>query len=263
MSMPELPISDPDLTQQALIMILSSIALEELAFRRIADAEGEKIQYTLSRDGGDASPADIKDMPAINKNEQGILETILQKQIVLENKLEKVLEHLPKSTSQTDLQKPPVTPPEKSLPSPQTPCYAPGECCPLEQSFCFDAIPRKYCHGEHLQWKENNIWGRFAPMPGNCQSILMPRTGTFAIDLYLDVGSSTCPPGEVILSVCCKDKSPIVKRLRLERQSYGCFLHKRTVIQMPCPCYPCYANVTVCAPDGLHVRQGGILFARL
>lgn len=60
MSMPELPKPNPDMTQeQALTMILSSIALEEVALSHIINAEGEKIQYILSRTNCDAYPIDL------------------------------------------------------------------------------------------------------------------------------------------------------------------------------------------------------------
>lgn len=49
MSMPEFPEPNPDFTlEQALIMILSSIALEEAALGHIMNAEGEKIQHILN-----------------------------------------------------------------------------------------------------------------------------------------------------------------------------------------------------------------------
>lgn len=48
MSMPEFPTPNPDMTsEQALTMILSSIALEEVALSHIINAEGEKIQHVL------------------------------------------------------------------------------------------------------------------------------------------------------------------------------------------------------------------------
>ncbi|MGI6175798.1 MAG: hypothetical protein ACOYJC_06530 [Christensenellales bacterium] len=79
MSMPEFPKPNPDLTQeQVLTMILSSIALEEVALSHIINAEGEKIQYILNKTGVHGCPADLKDIVAVNKSVTDLLEVVLQ-----------------------------------------------------------------------------------------------------------------------------------------------------------------------------------------
>ena len=48
MSMPSFPPNGADLTrEEALTMIIASIAMEELALSHIINAEGEKLQYIL------------------------------------------------------------------------------------------------------------------------------------------------------------------------------------------------------------------------
>lgn len=117
MSMPEFPDPNPDFSQeQALTMILSSIALEELSLSHIINAEAEKIQYVLKNNCCQNS-ADAKDILAVNKSVKELLDTVLQNQIILKNKMDKVLEYLPQPPA------PPVPP------CPPEPCNPSGGCC--------------------------------------------------------------------------------------------------------------------------------------
>lgn len=53
MSMPSFPPNGADMTQEeALTMIIASIAMEELALSHILNAEGEKLQYILGTGTG-------------------------------------------------------------------------------------------------------------------------------------------------------------------------------------------------------------------
>ena len=153
MSMPEFPKPDPDLTQeQALTMILSSIALEEAALSHIINAEGEKIQYILKQAPCGQASADLKDTLAVNQSVANLLEIILQNQMILKNKMDKVLEYLPK----------PPCPPEP----PQPPCVT-VECCLCGQAG-FGVMPKTCRHSEPLPWKGNHPGGRFSPVPDSC-----------------------------------------------------------------------------------------------
>lgn len=261
MSMPKLPSPNPDFTQeQALTMILSSIALEEVALSHIMNAEGEKIQHIISQTNGhDGCTA--QDILAVNKSVTSLLEIVLQNQMILKNKMEKVLEYLPKPPCPPE---PPPSPCPPIRPCPPDPHYCEHEkCCALKQSCCFDLIPNFYHCDEALQWTENNVWGRFGLWPGDCSKIRMPRTGTFAIDLYLETGNFIYSSSEIKLIVCCEEKSWITKVLPLERLMKSCCFHKRALIEMPCSCFPCYIFALVSTPCGSHIRQGKIVFTKL
>ena len=59
MSMPSFPPNGADLTrEEALTMIIASIAMEELALSHIINAEGEKLQYSWALCRG-RSPAPV------------------------------------------------------------------------------------------------------------------------------------------------------------------------------------------------------------
>lgn len=95
MSMPEFPPHDPYLTRdQALNMLLSSIAMEELALSNIMNAESEKIKYILGKES-QTCPQEVID---VNNSVTSLLETITQLQMLLKNKMEKVLDKIPSPT---------------------------------------------------------------------------------------------------------------------------------------------------------------------
>ena len=263
-SMPEFPKPIPDLTQeQALTMILSSIALEEVALSHIINAEGEKIQYVLTAASTNGCLADLKDIAAVNKSVTGLLEIVLQNQMILKNKMDRVLEYLPKPPCPPE----PPCPPKPPCPA-EPPCPPESPCVPTECGFnkypvCFGVIPKTYCCNEPLLWNEINAMGRFSLACEDCSKIQMPRTGAFAADLYLETTNAKYSCGEVQLMICCGDKEPITKKMSLRTCGCGALLHKRTIVQMPCSCCPCYASILVCAPCGMHIRQGQIEFTKL
>ena len=97
MSLPTFPEIDPKITRErALDMILTSIAMEELALSHIMNAEGEKIQYILgtleTRDGEDP---DIDEILCVNQSVTNLLDVVSQNQMLLKSKMEKVLQVLP------------------------------------------------------------------------------------------------------------------------------------------------------------------------
>ncbi len=258
MSMPEFPKPNPDFTQeQALTMILSSIAMEEVAFSHIINAEGEKIQYILSKTSVDGCPADLKDVVTVNKSVTDLLEVVLQNQMILKNKMDRVLEYLPKHPCPPE----PPYPPKPPCP-PESPCMPIG-CGSFKYPVCFGIVPKTYCCNEPLLWHEINAWGRFSLSPGDCSKIQMPRTGTFVVDLYLDTGNSKCSCVEVSLVICCEDKEPIIRKMSPSNCGCEALLHTRAVVQMPCSCCVCYASILVCGPCAMHIQQGQIMFTKL
>lgn len=94
MSMPSFPDTGKDITkEQALNMILASIAMEELSLSHIMNAEGEKLQYILGTlEGQNGKCSTTKDILDVNKSIHCILDTIMQNQIILKGKMERVLE---------------------------------------------------------------------------------------------------------------------------------------------------------------------------
>lgn len=256
MSMPEFPKPDPDLTQeQALTMILSSIALEEAALSHIINAEGEKIQYILKQASCGHYPADLKDTLAVNQSVTNLLEIILQNQMILKNKMDKVLEYLPKPRC------PPAPPCLPAPPCPPAlPCMPEG-CRPFSQAG-FGVIPKTYCCNEPLQWKKNSTWGHFSLAPGDCSKIELPRTGSFVVGLFMDIGNLKCSCAELEMTIFCQDKVPIMKKIHLNPCHNSNILYKEFIAKMPCSCSACYASVLVCAPYGIDVRDGTIVFSK-
>ena len=122
MSMPSFPENGANMTrEQALTMVIASIAMEESALSRILDAEGDKLRYILDRcwDSCDC-PETAKDILAANQSVTQLLEAVAQNQAILRCKLALAIE--------AGGQLPPVPP----CPPPEPPCppKPPKPCCP-------------------------------------------------------------------------------------------------------------------------------------
>ena len=127
MSMPSFPAHGADMTrEEALTMIIASIAMEELALSHIINAEGEKLQYILGTLPGAKPCACPQDVLAVNKSVASLLDVVAQNQMLLKNKLEKVLE---------------------VCPAPVPPCgpYPPGPPCPPPCGPCPPPCPPPVC----------------------------------------------------------------------------------------------------------------------
>jgi len=107
MSFPNIPDISPEIkidNQQAVNLILASIALEEISLSHIINAEAEKIQYVLGTLEGAANaekPPTIEDLLAINHSVDKTLKTIIMKQMLLEYKLEETISYSKTTTSTT------------------------------------------------------------------------------------------------------------------------------------------------------------------
>lgn len=94
MSMPSFPPCGADITKdEALNMIVASIAMEELALSHIVNAEGEKLQYILGTlPGGHKTCASTQEVLEVNQSVNKLLDTVMQSQMLLKGKLERTLE---------------------------------------------------------------------------------------------------------------------------------------------------------------------------
>jgi hypothetical protein len=111
MSMPSIPNITPIIDidrEDAFNLLLASIALEEMGLAHIINAEGEKIQYVLNSElHKSASIAEVKE---INMGVERIIRETMKLQMLLQEKLESVMNNLPKT--------------------PNTPCVHPNKCRP-------------------------------------------------------------------------------------------------------------------------------------
>lgn len=96
MSQPTFPTISPEITRdEALNMILVSIASEELGLSHIINAEGEKIQYVLGTlPGSSGTDASVEQVIEVNKSVKCLLDSVMQNQVFLKNKMEKVLDSI-------------------------------------------------------------------------------------------------------------------------------------------------------------------------
>ncbi|MGF9799664.1 BclA C-terminal domain-containing protein [Brevibacillus agri] len=79
--------------EDAINLLLTSIAMEELGLSHILDAEGEKIQYVLGTLTGvsGAPAATIDDLLAIDRSVREMVDATIRKEMVLQAKLQAVL----------------------------------------------------------------------------------------------------------------------------------------------------------------------------
>jgi hypothetical protein len=92
MSQANLPNITPSITvtrDDAVNLILTSIAMEELGLSHIINAEGEKLQFVLGTLPGVTPPkATLNDLFAVNSSIRETLREINKKEFVLLNKLD-------------------------------------------------------------------------------------------------------------------------------------------------------------------------------
>ncbi|MFC8685669.1 collagen-like protein, partial [Brevibacillus porteri] len=96
MSFPNIPNITPTIhigRDEALNLMLSSLAMEELGLSHILNAEAEKIQYALGTIPGLSGPgATIADLLELNKSVRDMLEATTKQDMLLQKKLEAVLD---------------------------------------------------------------------------------------------------------------------------------------------------------------------------
>lgn len=90
MSMPNIPDIKPDIElslDDTIKLLLNSIALEELSIAHIMNAEAEKIQEVIK-----FKCNSLEDLLEIDKSVEKMLKTLVNKEILLQNKFDNVLE---------------------------------------------------------------------------------------------------------------------------------------------------------------------------
>ncbi|MFI2855971.1 hypothetical protein ACH6EH_02400 [Paenibacillus sp. JSM ZJ436] len=90
MSMPNIPDIRPEITlkrKEAINLLLSSIALEEIGLSHIINAEGEKIQRFVKD-----HCVDLEDILRINRSVELMLRNVIKNQMLLQFKLEDVMQ---------------------------------------------------------------------------------------------------------------------------------------------------------------------------
>ncbi|WP_051287075.1 collagen-like triple helix repeat-containing protein [Paenibacillus taiwanensis] len=94
MSQANLPNITPTITitrDDALNLLLSSIAIEELGLGHVINAEAEKIQYAVGTLPGLTIPATISDLLAVDASVKSTLQETIKKEMLLSSKLESIL----------------------------------------------------------------------------------------------------------------------------------------------------------------------------
>ena len=94
MSQPSFPENNSLTREDVINQIISSIAMEELGFSHIFNAEGEKTQYalgTIAGITGPTEPATIDDLLKLNNSVRETLDSTMQNQLFLKTKLQSAL----------------------------------------------------------------------------------------------------------------------------------------------------------------------------
>ena len=162
MSMPSFPKNGADLTrEQALTMIIASIAMEECALSRIMEAEGEKLRCILDKLD---PPCGEQKILEVNCSISKLLDMVAQNQLILRSKLALALEAggdccLPCPPCPPKPCRPPCPPkPCPPPPCPERPCLPQRSTAQLEAAEYFwrsgTALPLAHCRcrGGDICW---------------------------------------------------------------------------------------------------------------
>ena len=270
MSMPSFPPNGADLTrEEALTMIIASIAMEELALSHIINAEGEKLQYILGTLPGMKPCASPQDVLAVNKSVSTLLDVVAQNQMLLKSKLEKVLEVCPLPPPPPS-PPPPPPPPCKPKPCPDpppnpppcppqrpVPVPLPRPCPCREPAFEKSALQltnqrdRQLWHPDcRLAWRQRSCSGKGICWDGRApEHILLTPGKTYVVQYTLNV--RTVSPaegtGRILLSQSpCgvfADTQPLC--LPLQRLAHGPQTLRHVSILRPCADRGCGAALSL------------------
>lgn len=104
MSFPNIPDINPDINitfDDAINLLLTSIAMEEISLSKMLDAETEKILYVLenSVDCDGENDYSLQDVVAVNKSVNDTIKNMIKLQMLLQFKLENIKEILPSTST--------------------------------------------------------------------------------------------------------------------------------------------------------------------
>jgi len=97
---------NPDINidrENAIDLLLISIAMEELGLAHIINAEAEKIQFILGtlENSAPTAPPTLNELLEINSSVESMLKTVIKKEMLLQFKLEDVIELVTTTTTTT------------------------------------------------------------------------------------------------------------------------------------------------------------------
>ncbi|WP_429842559.1 hypothetical protein [Brevibacillus sp. FIR094] len=75
----------------AINLLLTSIAIEELGLGHIINAEAEKLQYAIGTLPGLTVPASVSDLLLVNASVRQTLQDVAKKEMLLQSKLDNIL----------------------------------------------------------------------------------------------------------------------------------------------------------------------------
>lgn len=106
MSFPNIPNITPIISvtrEESIVMLLSSIALEEIALSHIMNAEGEKMQYVLGTLSNHQEHAfSVDDLLKVSQSTLRVMKEVVLKEILLQLKLSNVKELMENYVERTD-----------------------------------------------------------------------------------------------------------------------------------------------------------------
>lgn len=189
MSQPTFPAVDPHLNRkEALNMILASIAMEEAGLGHIINAEGEKIQYALGTLPG-ADGACLEDVLRVNKSVESLIDSAMQYQLLLRNKLSLVLEAEERTGPCPP--GPPGPPGKPGKPGKPGPPGPPGPPCPHGDG-CAAAFgwscAQRLAQGESLRLECEAASGSCAwSDPCDCASVLLAPGADYLVSISMNI----------------------------------------------------------------------------
>lgn len=97
MSLPNIPNITPNISltrEDSIMLLLSSIAMEEMALSHIINAEAEKLQYVLGTLHDQPGDYTLEDIMKVNKSAYRMMNSVTLKEILLQVKLSNVMDLL-------------------------------------------------------------------------------------------------------------------------------------------------------------------------